>query len=641
MGTRDAYSYYGRRLIRKALHTGGRHGVAQGTVKEAMSVSSALDTLFESGHLPTSKVSEGSKDPEFVVGILGAGIGGLYAALILNSLDIKYEIIEATGRSGGRLYTHKFKKQDGSPGDEYDYYDVGAMRFPDNEVMRRLFHLFNYKPLNTGEFQLHAKLREYHFDDLKNNNLLYFNDTRRKRGGTSGDDFQWSDLGVGEEYLKVGVTQIMNDAFRPFVDALEKDMVDGGSDGWNLLMEVDAYSTRGYLSTKYIPSPNLGIPRKPLATSIVNWCETFSNSTSSFDRAWAESILEELCFTAPQWKLIDGGAEGLADLLVKYLETRGNGSIALNSRVTGAALNADHSLVEVSIEGKPPKSYPHVISTLPLPCLRTIDLTQCKLNHRQTNALRQLTYGPSIKVGIKFRTAWWSTMKDKDGNPLDIVGGQSATDRPSRTIVYPSQGLPKTPSTVLIASYCWTSDAERLGALIDTRAEGYDNQLKELVLRDLAVVHNLDISVLEGEFENMHAWDWSQSRWTMGAFAFYGPGMFSEAYESLTVPAGQGRLHFAGEALSVRHAAWRAVKEAVVLTFGDASSQYEDFHRVWGYNEEWVEKDADIEPLQSAVFGAAEGTDEEAISPHTASPKKDLLLQHLARDARKLFVSEH
>ncbi len=94
----------------------------QGTVEEEMSASNALDTLFESGHLPTSKVSEGSQDPEFVVGILGAGIGGLYAALILDSLNIKYEIIEATGRSGGRLYTHKFKKPDGSPGDEYDYY---------------------------------------------------------------------------------------------------------------------------------------------------------------------------------------------------------------------------------------------------------------------------------------------------------------------------------------------------------------------------------------------------------------------------------------------------------------------------------------------------------------------------------------
>lgn len=88
--------------------------------------------------------------------------------------------------------------------------------------------------------------------------------------------------------------------------------------------------------------------------------------------------------------------------------------------------------------------------------------------------------------------------------------------------------------------------------------------------------------------------------------------------------------------------AWRAVKEAIVLTLGDRSPQYKDFHRVWGYNEEWVEKDAEIEPLQSAVFGTVKGEDEEGtISAHVASPKKDLLLQHLARDARKLFVSEH
>lgn len=122
MGTRDAYTYYGRRLMHKALHATEGHEGVQGTLEGVMSVSNALDMLFESGHLPTSKVSEGSKDPELVVGILGAGIGGLYAALILDSLKIKYEIIEATGRSGGRLYTHKFKKQDGSPGDEYDYY---------------------------------------------------------------------------------------------------------------------------------------------------------------------------------------------------------------------------------------------------------------------------------------------------------------------------------------------------------------------------------------------------------------------------------------------------------------------------------------------------------------------------------------
>lgn len=51
------------------------------------------------------------------VGILGAGIGGLYTALILQSLNVSYEIIEASNRTGGRMFTHKF-----SGGGFYDYF---------------------------------------------------------------------------------------------------------------------------------------------------------------------------------------------------------------------------------------------------------------------------------------------------------------------------------------------------------------------------------------------------------------------------------------------------------------------------------------------------------------------------------------
>jgi len=39
-----------------------------------------------------------------------------------------------------------------------------------------------------------------------------------------------------------------------------------------------------------------------------------------------------------------------------------------------------------------------------------------------------------------------------------------------------------------------------------------------------------------------------------GAFAFFGPGNFQDMYTSLGRPAANDKLHFAGEALSVRHA---------------------------------------------------------------------------------------
>lgn len=79
----------------------------------------------------------------FKIAIVGAGVSGLFTALLFDwlnehpklkgKLKIDYEIIEAAqeSRVGGRLFTHRFSEA------EHDYYDVGAMRFPENQVMNR------------------------------------------------------------------------------------------------------------------------------------------------------------------------------------------------------------------------------------------------------------------------------------------------------------------------------------------------------------------------------------------------------------------------------------------------------------------------------------------------------------------------
>ncbi|KAG1808023.1 uncharacterized protein BJ212DRAFT_1485304 [Suillus subaureus] len=59
-----------------------------------------------------------------LVGILGAGPGRLYTALILQDLSIPYRIINAQGKVGGRLLTYKFQDGTGSP---YNYFNIGAM----------------------------------------------------------------------------------------------------------------------------------------------------------------------------------------------------------------------------------------------------------------------------------------------------------------------------------------------------------------------------------------------------------------------------------------------------------------------------------------------------------------------------------
>ena len=158
-------------------------------------------------------------------------------------------------------------------------------------------------------------------------------------------------------------------------------------------------------------------------------------------------------------------------------------------------------------------SFSHVISTLPLPVLRVIDLSNAKLTAMQSNALRILSYKQTVKIGLQFKTAWWTTGTNKDGEPLNIVGGETRTDRPLRTVVYPSYGdVDAGKTTTLIASYCSGEDARRLSALINKDTK----RLAKIVLNELADTHNMELDFLQSELIDTFAWSWSDDLHTMG-----------------------------------------------------------------------------------------------------------------------------
>lgn len=66
------------------------------------------------------------------VGIIGAGAAGLYSAILLESLGIECEILEADKQAGGRIRTHYFNEETwkkSRPG-EPDYYDYVVSEAP-------------------------------------------------------------------------------------------------------------------------------------------------------------------------------------------------------------------------------------------------------------------------------------------------------------------------------------------------------------------------------------------------------------------------------------------------------------------------------------------------------------------------------
>ncbi len=105
--------------------------------------------------------------PWYCVAIIGAGVAGLRTAKLLQDRGIPYKIFESSDRPGGRAFTYEFpSKPPRDPPGKHDYYDVGAMRFPDNDANQRTFALFK-------ELGLSSKVQEYVIST--DENILYYN----------------------------------------------------------------------------------------------------------------------------------------------------------------------------------------------------------------------------------------------------------------------------------------------------------------------------------------------------------------------------------------------------------------------------------------------------------------------------------
>jgi hypothetical protein len=422
------------------------------------------------------------------------------------------------------------------------------MRFPKTAVMWRLWRLFERKELGLKE-----KLEKYYFQDDAKNTFLSFNGVTLRRGDVPpGDAFNASTLiqdtddAARRAYINAGAKNVMEDVIRPFAEALARDLKNGGHNGWDYMMKFDHFSVRAYMSTDYRPSAKLAefkLPNKAIPSDVINWYETVVSSTGMFDRSLTDYVLEEISFgwqeegappvewacvkyvvlqldslyvnTDVLWWNIRGGAAEIANSMYRFLKEKHPDAFTFRARATAIRVGSDGKGegMFVQINKREELRFTHVISTIPLPVLRTMNLTQARLSPMQLSALRQLTYMPATKIGMQFKTAWWTNGKDKNGRPLGIIGGQSYTDSPLRTIVYPSFGdVAKGQATTLIASFTWTDDSDRFSALV-----AHDQEtLTELTIRELARIHNVDEKYLLDQLIGVFPWDWSLDLHTMG-----------------------------------------------------------------------------------------------------------------------------
>jgi len=354
----------------------------------------------------------------------------------------------------------------------------------------------------------------------------------------------------------------------------------------------------------------------------IDWCETLDKSTGLYDQALTEVVIGGLAFNWPKtllpgpeektdpnlgWYCFNGGSSTLPQAMFASLSKQAQADALFEKPVTAISRDPENEAMRISINNvQTEQEYSAVISTVPLPRLSLMDLrgADVNANYAQWSAIRELQYAPSIKIGIKFSAPWWAETSHQAPR-APIRGGQSYTDLPIRTIVYPSYKdviKPKDTSKVLIVSYCWTQDAERLGAHIH-RDGTATKELIDMAFRDLATVHGVEVNWLRGFYTDgdYFAWDWNHDPLTMGAFAFFGPGSYdaTDVYSEMLQPAARGKLFFAGEATSACHgwvagaldSAWRAVNQYLLLHHDERTLK--KFYDEWGKTEYWNEADDD------------------------------------------------
>ncbi|KAJ6602349.1 hypothetical protein B0H10DRAFT_661175 [Mycena sp. CBHHK59/15] len=361
------------------------------------------------------------------VGIVGGGIAGLYAALLLQREGHLVRIFEGTDRTGGRVHTHYFSQE------ANQYYEAGAMRIPQSQFHQITFDLIDYvnSCMPVGSDRI---LRLINYVLTGPGNGVYVNGTKHadfSANSITPKLINWPNIPLKYEHERA--EDLMMGAIGPLIKALEQDF----DKGFEALLQFDNFSFRFYLQN-VVAYP----------TSVIDFMETVLSQTNQFALSVTELVMQNMDFDTKQWWTIDRGMSRLPNVMA-YLV--GYQNITFGARVTGVRRKPGGGVTvrAVGYNGVLKATFDRVILAIPPAALKMI-VDRPTWPTDKEMAIRSMHFEPLYKMGLRFRTRFWEHIKPN----VPSEGGQTTTDLPVRWIVFPSNGIGSDGPGVLLV-YAW------------------------------------------------------------------------------------------------------------------------------------------------------------------------------------------